>query len=458
VVTRRDFLKTTAVVTAGALSTEPSLGFFIQKKPSVVVLGAGLAGLAAAHALKKQGCTVTILEARGRIGGRVFSHRIDEKENLVVELGAEWIGKSHERILALSDEFGLELQDNHFDTHLTYKGEYFPKGSWSYSPEWQTKWDQLLKKYLTFSDEDKKKLDKTDWWRFLTRNGIGERDLDLRELLDSTDFGETIRCVSAYAAFAEYAESNERNEMDLKIKGGNSLLADAFADRIGRENIRYGHRAIDVVQAGKRVTVACQTDDGSHENFEGDHVVCAIPTFAVSRIKWDPPLPVEKQEAMDALQYARIVKVVVEFDEKFWKDEDFDMVTDLYGHYFYNSAKGQASPKGALTGYIVGDKADIIARQDDAFKRQVIVDSLRPAFGDVSSLITKQVSYYWGNDQYSKGSYALYGKGQWYTVMPVLKSRFERVHFAGEHLADWQGFMEGAINSGEEAAGELIEG
>ena len=456
--TRRDFLKATAVVAAEALSREHSLGFLVQKEPSVIVLGAGLAGLAAAYALKKQGCSVSILEARRRIGGRVFSHKIDEKENLVVELGAEWIGKSHDRIIALSGEFDLELQDNHFATHLTYKGEYFPKNKWSYSPEWQAKWDQLLKGYPALSDEDKKKLDRADWWRFLTNNGIGDRDLDIRELLDSTDFGETIRSVSAYAAFAEYAESNEHNEMDLKIKGGNSLLADAFADRIGRNKIMFGHKAVSVIQTENRVTVICETDDSSQQRFESDHVICAIPTFAVSRIKWDPPLPSEKQEAIDALQYARILKVVVEFDEKFWRDEDFDMVTDLYGHYFYNATKGQVSSKGALTSYIVGDKADIMGRQDDAFRKQVIVDSLRPAFGDVSKFTTKQVSYYWGNDQYSKGSYALYGKGQWFTLMPVLKDRFRRVHFAGEHLADWQGFMEGAIVSGEEAAEALIEG
>jgi monoamine oxidase len=62
------------------------------------------------------------------------------------------------------------------------------------------------------------------------------------------------------------------------------------------------------------------------------------------------------------------------------------------------------------------------------------------------------VSYYWGNDPYSKGSYALYGNGQWFGLMPVLKKSVGPIHFAGEHVADWQGFMEGAVVSGEEAA------
>lgn len=454
-VTRRDFMKAAAVVTAGTLVYNEAPAFLTQRKPKVMILGAGLAGLAAAYALRKKGHEVTILEARKRVGGRVCSHPIDEKENLVVELGAEWVGKSHERIIALCKEFGLEMQNNQFTSHLIYKGEYFSKDKWSYSPEWKAKWGQLMIDYKQFTDKDKKKLDKTDWWRFLVKQGISERDLDLRELIDSTDFGETIRSVSGYAALAEYAESSEHNEMDYKIKGGNSRLPEALADKVGRERIKLDHEAVSVTQSGRKITVVCRIGD-KNERFECDQLICALPTFALSNINWSPALPAETQWGIDALQYARIIKVVVEFEEKFWKDEDFDMVTDLYGHYFYNATKLQPSSKGALTSYIIGDKADVIARQSDAFKRQVVLDSLKPAFGDVSKLVTKQVSYYWGNDKYSKGSYAMYGKGQWYTVMPALKKKFMNVHFAGEHLADWQGFMEGAINSGEEAADAIM--
>ena len=85
----------------------------------------------------------------------------------------------------------------------------------------------------------------------------------------------------------------------------------------------------------------------------------------------------------------------------------------------------------------------------------MISDSLRAGFGDVKNKVVKQISYYWGTNQTSKGAYALYGKGQWYTVMPILKKKFLSTYFAGEHLSDWQGFMEGAIITGEEAADEI---
>ncbi len=450
--TRRDFLKQSAIVAAGSVLLPNAFNINVGAKAKVVVIGAGFAGLSAAYKLIQKGFEVTILEARNRIGGRVFSHPINKSENLVIELGAEWVGASHTRIKEFCDEFGLELFNNQFDTHLIYSGQYSPKGSWSYSREWTKKFEQIIKDYASFTDDDKKKLDKMDWWRFLSNKGIPDRDLEIRELLDSTDFGESIRHVSAFAALAEYAESSEKNEMDYKIRGGNSRLADKLAEKIGMDNIKIKHKVTEIDQTGKEITVKCV--NGSV--FTCDYLICTTPTYSLSKINWNPALPEEKIEALNALQYARINKHAVLFNERFWNDESFDMVTDVYGHYFYHATKNQKSDKGVLISYTIGDKADVIHRQNKAFKKHVIVESLKPAFGDVSDKIQDQLTYYWGIDEYSKGAYALYGIGQWFTVMPTLKSRFKNVFFAGEHLADWQGFMEGAINSGEEAADEII--
>ncbi|MCX7877707.1 MAG: FAD-dependent oxidoreductase [Ignavibacteria bacterium] len=445
--TRREFLKQSSVLAAGAL-VFPQIKF--SKKPKVIIIGAGLAGLAAAHRLRKKGCEVTVLEARSRIGGRVFSYNITD--DLVIELGAEWVGASHERVINLCEEFGLILDNNQFETHLIFAGQYFPKKNWDYSAEWNKKFRKILEDYSQFTIEDKKKLDKLDWWRFLVNNGIDERDLQIRELLDSTDFGETIRFVSAYAALAEYAESSEKNEMDFKIRGGNQKLAEKLAQAIGYDNIKLKHKVVSVNQSADSVSVSCS----GGEVFKGDYLICTAPTYALTKIKWEPSLPEDKIHALNELQYARISKHAVLFSERFWEHEDFDMVTDIYGHYFYHATKNQISKQGVLISYTTGDKADVISRQNDGFKTDMICQSLKPAFGDISGKILRHVNYYWGTDEYSKGAYALYGRGQWFTVMPVLKKRFMNTFFAGEHLADWQGFMEGAIVSGEEAADEIL--
>ncbi len=448
---RRDFLKTSAILAAGSMMLPSTFNINAGVKPKVVIIGAGFSGLAAAYRLKQKGCEVTLLESRSRIGGRVFSHPIDKDENLVIELGAEWIGASHERLIAMCREFGLELMNNQFESHLTFAGEYFPKGKWGYSDEWKAKFDKIIKDYANFREEDKKNLDKMDWWRYLVNNGIGERDIQIRDLSDSTDFGECIRHVSAYAAIAEYAESSEKNEMDYKIKGGNSLFTKALAQRVGSDNINLNHKVTEVNQADGMVDVLC--DNG--KVFSGDNLICTAPTYSLAKINWKPGLPEAKINALNELQYTRICKHAVLFNERFWKDEDFDMLTDVYGHYFYHATKNQKGNKGALISYTIGDKADVISRQNDEFKANVINDSLKTAFGDVKDKIVTQLNYYWGMDEQSKGAYALYGTGQWFTVMPILKKKFMSTFFAGEHLADWQGFMEGAINTGEEAADEI---
>ncbi|MGZ8517841.1 MAG: flavin monoamine oxidase family protein [Chitinophagaceae bacterium] len=450
---RRDFIKQSAFATGAILVSSSSFGnFFIGKKPKVVIIGAGFAGLSAAYYLYRKKIDFIILEARNRIGGRVFSHNIDPRENLVIELGAEWVGNSHTRLQNLCNEFGLELQNNQFESHLVYQGKYYNNKEWGYSEEWKKKFQAIIDNYEKLTRADKVNLDKMDWWRFLVNNGCEGRDLDLRELLDSTDFGETIRSVSAFAALAEYAESSEKNEMDLKIKGGNSMLATKIAEKIGGDKIKLQHRVQCVVQNTKGgVKVFCNNG----ELFTGDKIICTVPTFAAKQIKWEPGLPADQVNAMNELQYSRINKNPLLFKERFWKDENFDMITDQSPHYFYHATKNQVSKKGVLISYTIGEKAAVVANQTDEWKAEMVQLTLQPHFGDVKGLLEKQANYYWGNDEFSMGAYAIYGKGQWFRVRQILQRSHVHTHFAGEHLADWQGFMEGAINTGEEAAGKI---
>ncbi len=451
-ISRRKFIRNTALSGGALLLGAESFGeFFIIKKPKVIIIGAGFAGLAAAYKLKQRNIDFVILEARNRIGGRVFSHTIDEAEKLVIELGGEWVGKSHKRMIELCNGFKLKLFDNYFNTRLIHKGKYFEKGQWGFSSAWEKKFEKMKVDYHKLTDAGAKKLDKMDWWRCLVNNGCDGDDLEFRELMDSTDFGESLRHVSAYAALGEYAESNETNEMDLKITGGNSQLAFALRDAIGADKIRLQHQ-VKKIEQGAKVKVTC--NDG--KVFEGDQIICTIPTFSAKKINWVPALPVDMQQAMNELQYARINKNAMLYSQRFWKDESFDLVSDTPGHYFYHGTKNQPSSKGVLISYSIGDKAPVIKAQTDEWKADMINQSLKTGFGDTKQFLEKQVDYYWGEDPYSMGAYAMYGVGQWFGIMPVLQRSFLKTHFAGEHLSDtWQGFMEGAIETGEAAAAKI---
>lgn len=455
---RRDFLLKSTLAGSTALLNPTAKSYFssLGNKPeSVVIIGAGFAGLAAGMMLKSEGVKVTILEARKRIGGRVFSNQPAKANGQVIELGAEWVGNSHERVISLCKDFGLTLENNQFETDLILGGKHSKSGQWGFSPEMDKFWENKVSIWEGMSESQKAKLDKTDWWRYLAQKGISDKDLLLRDLMDSTDFGESIRHTSAYAAFAEYAESSEKNEMDLKIKGGNSLLAEKMANHVGRENILIDHSVISVKQTGsKGVSVTCSNG----KTFEAVKLICAIPTFSLMKIDWQPGLPAQMKDALHELQYARIGKFPIVFSERFWKRDDFDMLTDTPAHYFYHGTKNQSGNTGALMCYATGDKADVLSSVSKTQRIDIILNALKPAFGNVKKFIAEDLLYYWGQDQYSSGAYAFYGKNQWFGVMPILKTPFQNVYFAGEHLADWQGFMEGAINSGEEAAVNCLGG
>ena len=453
---RRTFIIQSAIGTAAWKdigSNLPAPNFNSSKKvKSVCIIGAGFAGLMAAHTLKERGIKVTILEAKNRIGGRVFSHHPSSAPEQVIELGAEWVGQSHELIKGLCKKFNLILENNQFETHLTFNGQYFKDGKWSLSPAFNTFWAAKKTIWKNMPEKQKKKLDRTDWWRFLSDKKFDDRDLMLRELMDSTDFGESIRHVSAYAAYAEYAESSEKNEMDLKIKGGNSQLTEALSKSIGKENILLSHKVNNIIQNKNGVQLHCE--NGS--TFEADKLICAVPTFSLRKIQWAPQLPEIMVDALAELQYARIGKFPMVFSEKFWKQENFDMVTDTPAHYFYHATKNQNVPGGTLICYATGDKAESLNSISPEQRKSIILDALKPAFGDVGKYLKEDLKFYWGNEPASYGAYALYGVKQWFDVMPVLSEPFQNTLFAGEHLAEWQGFMEGALQSGKDAAEKIL--
>lgn len=453
---RRKFIIGTTIAGTGLLAGQNAFakGTMPKKRPvSVIVIGAGFSGLTAAYMLKKQGIEVKVLEARNRIGGRVFSINPKGAGSQTIELGAEWVGNSHTSLIALCKEFGLELFNNQFETHLTFEGAYHSAGKWGLSKELEDFWMKKTAVWDSYSESTKQKLDKMDWWRWLSNEGFSDRDLLIRELMDSTDFGESIRHTSGYAAFAEYAESSEKNEMDLKIRGGNSMLAEKLADAIGRENIFLNHKVLAVAQHKKNgVIITCE----GAKAFTADKLICTAPVYSLLKINWNPVLPAVQVDAMNSLQYARIAKFPFVFKERFWKEENFDMITDTPAHYFYHATKNQPGDTGVLISYVTGDKVDSMASMTKEQRQNIILDALKPGFGDVKKYMVDNLMYYWGADPYSKGAYAFYGKGQWFGVMPVLRESFMHTHFAGEHLADWQGFMEGAINTGEDAVAELL--
>lgn len=459
---RRDFLKTLGATAAG-LTLAPAV-FTQRRQKHCVIIGAGFSGLAAAYKLKTAGWKVTVLEARNRIGGRVFSHKFAGTE-LICELGAEWVGESHERLKALCRDFNIPLQKHQFDDYLLRDGRVSRPGQWGFSPEGKAAFDKLIAGYEKLTPMAKKRIDRYDWWTFLEKIGFNGDDLRLRDLMDSTDFGESIRHVSAFAALAEYAESSPKNEMDYKMTGGNSRLSEEFSKRIGSDNIRLEAVVGTVRQRRGGVTVGVHTTFLSPtgfatpavDNIRADAVICTVPTNSLLKIKFDPPLQAAQLAAAEQLTYARICKNSILYDERFWKDENFSMVSDETSHYYFHSTQSQPGRQGILTSYAIGEKADVLASQSDSRRMRVISNDLVDFNPNAPQLARGIASYAWQRDPYTDGAYALYKPGQWFGIRPILARPHGKVLFAGEHIADWQGFMEGAIETGEAAAQNLLK-
>ena len=160
--------------------------------------------------------------------------------------------------------------------------------------------------------------------------------------------------------------------------------------------------------------------------------------------------------AADELQYSRITKSPVLFSERFWGAEDFSLVSDVTSHYYFHSTKHQQGTEGILCSYAIGEKADVLAAQSDRRRMDIITRDIIPLDERAPQLGRAITSYAWQTDRYTRGAYALYRPGQWFTLRPLLQRPHLNVFFAGEHLAAWQGFMEGAVVSGEKAAQALL--
>ena len=441
-ISRRQFLGTIA---SGSLA-------LARPTHSCIIIGAGLSGLAAGSMLKRAGWNVTILEARNRIGGRVLSFSFPEAPNLVCELGAEWVGASHERMQALCHTFGLKLQPHTFAAGLLRDSAVSRPGEWHFSPKAEEAYEAFKQEFKNYSKQDKIRLDSYDWWTWLYKLGYSEEDLRLRDLVDSTDFGESIRHISAFAAAGEFFESSAENEMDFKIEGGNSRLVKSLAADIGADAIHLSSPVRAVRQKDGKVTVT--TDGGS---FTADACICTAAASVLGSIQFDPPLPLKQSSAAATLQYCRIIKNSVLFSERFWRDENFSLVSDATSHYYFHSTQKQTGPSGVLCSYAVGDKADVLASREDVRRMETIARDLAPFSPQAPATVQRIASYAWQRDPYTRGAYALYRPGQWFTLRPILQRPHGKVLFAGEHLADWQGFMEGAVVTGETAAQQLLK-
>jgi monoamine oxidase len=394
----------------------------------VGVIGAGFAGLAAADALRAGGAEVTVLEARDRVGGRVWS--VPFGEGATVERGAEFILPGYETMNALAARFGIPLV-----LKGTPYGRRVPIGEEAVS---QTELEDAFDRLAAGGAADAASaadaiaalqldppLSKLIQTRVAISNGYPADDLAASVLDEGA---------STFGDFDNHT-----------LEGGNMRLAEALAAELGAA-VRLSSPVRRVRWSQGAVNIA--TD---HTQIEADAVVVAIPTAPLAEIEFDPPLEGATAEALRAVTYGQNSKLFV----RLRSPAPPSAIMSVAGHFWtYTQLGVDGRPAPFVTGYTGTMSAIDDLGGSDGFERWVA--ALVALREDLDPEPESAMLSSWNDDPWVRGSYSARTLSSPLRDGDLVKP-IGPLFFAGEHTAgEWHGLMEGALRSGRRAAEQVL--
>jgi len=486
-VSRRAFLKASAAAAAGAAlegcaaRSTPTARTAAGGRPGqVVIVGAGIAGLTAAHRLDQAGVPVRIFEAQNRTGGRMLSLRGHFPDGQVVELGGELIDTGHERIRALCGELGIALDD------LAQVDEGMAHDTWFFGGQRRTEAEiveafipvaarleadlaTLRGETVTYREPNgAEALDRLSIEQWLDRAGVTGWARTLLKVAYTTEYGLETGRQSALNllmmidpkpdSFRMYGESDER----YHVRGGNDLVVGALARRL-QDRIEL-NTALEAIsrRADGQLRLSLRRG-GASRVVDAEHVVLALPFTLLREVRLDLDLPPVKRKAIAELGYGTNAKLMVGFADRVWRTAhrtNGSVSTDLSFPSSWETSRAQAGASGVLTNFTGGDHGVALGQgsatdQAGAFVRDL--DTIFPGAAAARAGM-KEVRFHWPSHPWTRGSYASYLVGQWTTIAGAEAEAVGPLRFAGEHCSlEAQGFMEGGCETGEAAAQALLE-
>lgn len=484
-ISRKQFLKQLSVG-AGALGTgiffpqilaaQVGINGKTSNPKKVLILGAGLAGLAAARELRSAGHSVSILEARNRPGGRVSTIRDPFAEGLYAEEGAAGYSATYTHANKLIEEYGLEKAPYVIpqDTIYYLNGKKFKAAEdveWPYDLTEEEKqlggpWG-IVTKYIIetlpkqindpnlWDKEPLVSMDKKSMGEYMKNQGASEGAIELVQ--DSQWFaavpGRTSALSMAVSDFGLFMGG-----APFVLAGGNDKLPRAMAKDLS-DVIQYGKVVKKIEDNGEGVKVTVM-NGSSPEEYEAEFVISTIPLKVMNKIEFSPELSTSKKRASENLSYLNITRTYSQIDKPVWDTKTSGVaVTDLpIEQVFPHLTNGSSTTEPAvLETMTAGPPAGELGKQSDSELKKMVQENLSIVYPDIEGHFQKFYVKAWSEDPYALGGPSWPGPGEVTQYLKELQAPLGRIHFAGEHTSILRSTMEGALRSGARAAKEIHE-
>jgi len=484
-ISRREFLKAGAAI-AASLTIEPAHAGFRAGRAiarngapkKVLILGAGVAGLAAAYELSQAGHDVTVIEARMRPGGRVLTVREPFSDGLYMEAGARYIREDHDLTRGYARKLGLTLEPEStsetggYVLHVRGTRVVLRAGRQARNPVELSPQERSLgrlgmtRKYIDPVLEEiarsnnphevppeLQKYDRMTYAEFLRERGASPGAIALLRLGLADSWGDGVDDVSALGVLRDMALNPAKPSSF--IKGGTDQLPRAFAAKL-KDKIHYGAAITRIEQDAETVRVVFQ-QSGQTRRMEADRVICTIPFSVLKSIEAAPPFSPTKRRAIEELPYTSVARIGLQFRKRFWEEDGLVGVaqTDLPNGMCMHSTENQPGPRGILESYATGRSARQITGLGEGARITYVLEHMEKLFPGAVKHIEGGGGKCWDEDPWSRGDYCWFRPGQMISLLPHLASPEGRIHFAGDHTSARPGWMQGAFESALRAVQEV---
>ena len=488
-ISRRRLLGASAAAGVGAmLKRVPGANAALRwrRTADVVVVGAGFAGLTAALRVQQAGRSVMVLEARNRVGGRALNRPIGDGE--ISERGATFVGPTQNRILALASEFGVgkfPTFDNGDNVYVDFNGKrstYSDTGPFGTAPPDPAIAADLAHVVLTLDQMSTEVSVSAPWtaskaaeWdgqtlaKWVADNSSNSAAFRaLIPLATRSIFGAEPRELSllftlfyiAASGDAEHPGTFERNfntrmgAQMWRFHGGTQALAIKVAKALG-SRVVLNTPVEGIARQGSQVTVHARDLEVSAQQ-----VIVAIPPTLAGQIHYTPQLPAKRTQLTNHLPQGSLIKAAAVYDTPFWRADGLNGSAVAYtgpANVTFDDSPADAS-KGVIFGFIGGDEARAHRKKSIVQRRAAVLANYTKYFGPKAANPREYFETDWSQMIWTRGCpVAIAGPGTLTKYGPRLREPVGRIHWAGTETSSfWNGYMDGAVRSGERAAAEVL--